>query len=90
MKEIRDALRGFITENFLFGMEGDFADGDSLLEQGIVDSTGVLELIGFLESSFQISVEDDELTPDNLDSIDNLVRFITTKSNGRPKAMTGS
>jgi len=55
-------------------------DSGSLLELGIIDSTGVLELVGFLEETFQITVEDDDLVPDNLDSVDNLVKYIQGKS----------
>jgi acyl carrier protein len=80
MNELANSLRHFITESFLFGVETPFADDDSLLEQGIVDSTGVLELITHLEDAYGIAVEDEELVPENLDSITNLVRFITEKS----------
>jgi acyl carrier protein len=84
--ELAATLRHFITENFLFGVESDFADDDSLLQRGIVDSTGVLELISFLETTFAVTVADDELAPENLDSIANLVRFIAAKR--QPAAAT--
>jgi len=54
-------------------------DDDSFLEKGIIDSTGVLELVAFIEENFGIKVEDEELIPENLDSIDNLVTFINSK-----------
>ncbi len=73
-------LREFIKETFLFGQETTFSDDDSFLEMGIIDSTGVLELVAFLETRFGISIEDEELVPENLDSINNLVRFVTSKS----------
>ncbi len=57
-------------------------DGDSLLDKGIVDSTGVLELIGFLEESFEIQIDDEELIPENLDSVVNLVDFVNRKKAG--------
>ena len=79
MKTITDTLRQFVAENFLFGMDTTFADDDSLLEQGIIDSTGVLELITFLESHFGITIADEELVPENLDSVTNLTRFVTSK-----------
>ncbi|MCK4606114.1 MAG: acyl carrier protein [candidate division Zixibacteria bacterium] len=60
----------------------ELTDSGSLLDLGIIDSTGVLELVGFLEEKFEISVEDDDLVPDNLDSIDNLVRFVDAKAAG--------
>lgn len=79
MNDIAQSLREFVQENFLFGEEANFFNDDSFLEQGIIDSTGVLELVTFLEELFEIAVDDDELVPENLDSIDNLVRFITSK-----------
>jgi len=79
MSDIGKSLREFIKENFLFGADDAFSDSDSLLEQGIIDSTGVLELIMHLESTYEISVEDSELLPENLDSIDNLKRFVAGK-----------
>ncbi len=73
-------IRTFIEENFLFGAGSDgLADDDSLVENGVIDSTGVMELVTFLESSFEVDIADDELVPRNLDSIDNLVRFIDAK-----------
>ncbi|HUT14304.1 MAG TPA: acyl carrier protein [Thermoguttaceae bacterium] len=79
MTDIQESLRQFIQENFLFGRELAISDDDSLMESGIVDSTGVLELIMFVESQFAITVDGDELVPENLDSIANLTRFITSK-----------
>ena len=78
--EMKDELRDYITENFLpfSGLET-FEDGDSLLENGIIDSTGVLELLEFLEETYSIQVEDHEVIPENLDSIDDLAAFITRK-----------
>ena len=79
MNNISSDLRGFIIENFLFGQETALADDDSFLEQGIIDSTGVLELVTFVEDKYQIAIDDTELVPDNLDSIERLVRFIQSK-----------
>ncbi len=84
MNPIAEALRQFITDNFLFGLDSSFADDDSLLERGIVDSTGVLELITFIESTYGIPVADDELVPENLDSINGLTRFIAAKQQSEP------
>jgi acyl carrier protein len=79
--EIKDKLKTFITENFLpFSGLDSFEDADSLLENGIIDSTGVLELLEFLEEHFSLEVEDSEVVPENLDSVDNLIAFITRKS----------
>ena len=69
----------FIIENFLFGNADGLEDHTSFLEEGIMDSTGVLELITFLEEEFSIKVEDEELIPENLDSINNLVAFMNQK-----------
>jgi len=78
--DIKEQVRGFITDNFMMGMDpGQLADKDSLLDKGIVDSTGVLELVGFLEETFGITIEDDELVPENLDSVDRLLTFINKK-----------
>ena len=76
----KKVLRDYIVENFLFGdTEAQFTDDDSFMEKGILDSTGILDLILFLEENFDIKVEDDELIPENLDSINNLVAFIGRK-----------
>ena len=73
-------IRSFIIENFLFGeMDCRLSNDDSFLDQGIIDSTGVLELVMFLETTYGISILDDELVPANLDSVNNLIRFISRK-----------
>lgn len=74
-------IRGFIVENFLFGSDdGSLKDGDSFLESGIIDSTGILEVVGFVEDEFGFDVNDEELVPENFDSIDRLVAYIERKS----------
>jgi acyl carrier protein len=77
--DIRQAVRQFIVDNFLFGEDGDLEDGTSFMDQGIIDSTGILELVGFVEQTWDIKVEDEDLVPANLDSIDNLLAFIQTR-----------
>jgi len=72
-------LRRFVIDNFLYGREAKFSDEDSLMELGFLDSTGVLELVSFLEKKFGIAVEDEDLVPENLDSIGNLARFVQRK-----------
>ena len=79
---IEEQVRNFITENFLFGEEKKVADTDSFLENGIIDSTGVLEVVSFVEDTFNIKVKDEEMVPENLDSISNLANFIKRKQNG--------
>lgn len=78
--DVREQIAGFIVSNFLFGDEsGAPAADQSLLNSGIVDSTGILELIEFLESEFEITVAEDETTPDNLDSVESLSNFVVRK-----------
>ena len=80
MQVYRDQIRAFIINNFLFDSEQSTLENDaSFLEQGIIDSTGVLELVEWLENTFAIKVEDEELLPDNLDSVDQLVQFVAKK-----------
>jgi len=77
---VREKVRNFIFENFLFGgTDAELKDDDSFLEQGIIDSTGMLELVAFIDENFGITVEDEELVPENLDSINVLVEFISRK-----------
>jgi acyl carrier protein len=77
---VREQIKGFIINNFMMGRNPEeLTDSDSLLNKGIIDSTGVLELVGFLEETFNIQVEDVELIPENLDSVNNLVNYIEKK-----------
>lgn len=79
--QVRDSITGFVVTNYLFGkVESAPAAGDSLMGKGIIDSTGILELIEFLESEFQIEVSEAETIPANLDSIDNLTSFVAAKT----------
>lgn len=80
MCDTREKVRAFVIENFLFGQGAGFKDESSFLEQGIMDSTGVLELVAFLEQTFSIKVSDDELLPDNLDSVDLICAFLGKKA----------
>ena len=80
MSTTRDALRQYVLENCLFTDDGSkLKDGESFLETGLLDSTGILEIILFVEETFGIKVKDDEMVPDNLDSIDALVAFVGRK-----------
>ena len=72
-------VRNFIIENFLFEEDENLKEDTSFLENGIIDSTGILELVTFIEDTFGIRVEDEELVPENLDSIANAVQYIQTK-----------
>lgn len=81
MTSIETDLRRYIVDKLLFGRTDTVVSGDtSFLESGLIDSTGVLELVAFLEEQFHIKVEDEDLIPANLDSIDALTRFVERKS----------
>jgi len=82
--QIRTELTKFIITNYLFG-DATLAPGDedSLIENGVIDSTGILELIEFLESHFEIEVSEGETIPENLDGISSLTQFIVSKKAAR-------
>jgi acyl carrier protein len=69
-------IRAYIVESFLLGQDDGFGNGDSLLESGVIDSTGVLEIVGFLEKTFQIQVKEEDLVPENLDTIQSIAKFV--------------
>lgn len=78
--ELKSQIRQFILKNYLFSSdEKALDDGVSLMKTGVVDSTGVLELISFLEEQFGVKVEDEEMTPENLDSVERIVAFVSGK-----------
>jgi acyl carrier protein len=72
-------IRDFIVQNFLFGDAGKLDDSASMLDKGIIDSTGILEVVQFLEDTFKISVLDEELLPENLDSVTNIAAYLDRK-----------
>ena len=76
-------VRAFVVENLLLGEEeNDFSDSQSFLESGLIVSTGILEVIAFLEEEYEITIADEEMVPDNLDSVDNIVAFLQTRRVG--------
>lgn len=78
---IEDKIRDYILENFLFtDDQSALSSTDSFLEKGLVDSTGILEIMTFIEDEYGFSVEDDEMIPENLDSVVNIVKFIGKKT----------
>jgi len=79
MEDIKLKVRGFVVDNFLFGNANGLADDTSFLEAGILDSTGVMEVVAYLEQQFGVRVDDDELTPENLDSIASIGAFVYRK-----------
>lgn len=76
---VRDQIRTFILSNYYVADGTSLSDSASLLEQGIIDSTGVLEVIFFIEETFAIKVEDKEMLPENLDSIEKIANFVIKK-----------
>ena len=76
---VAERIRAFLVDSFLLGDDDGFDDADSLIEAGIVDSTGVMEVVTFLEESFVIDIVDDELVADNLDSVERLAAFVQRK-----------
>jgi len=79
MEPYKSKIRQFIVENFLFGDATGLHDQTSFLESGIVDSMGILEIVNFLHETFAVEVAEDELLPENLDSIDNLSRYLDSR-----------
>ena len=76
---ISQRIREYIVQNFLLGQDNGLHPSDSLLKKGVLDSTGVLELVMFLEKTFGIEVADEDMVPENLDSINNIAAFLGKK-----------
>jgi acyl carrier protein len=82
LEQISQNIRKFLFENYLFGYdENEFSNDSSFLKFGILDSTGILELILFIESQFAIEVKDEEILPENLDSINSVSSLVWKKIN---------
>jgi len=80
---VERALTSFIVDNFLFGNASEAPKpSTSFMETGLIDSTGVLELVAFVEEKYGVKVGDDELVPENLDSVANLAAFVVKKAGG--------
>jgi len=78
---VKAKVRTYVLENYLFtDDQSALNDDDSFMKLGIIDSTGILEIISYLEEELGIQVEDDEMTPENLDSIENIIAFVSRKS----------
>ena len=80
MLDSKATIKKFIIENFLFGNADGLNDDTSFLEEGIIDSTGVLELVTYIEEKYTIEIDDEDLIPDNLDSINKIAVYISKKS----------
>src|SRR5262245_24494660 len=85
MSRILSKIREFITTNFYLAKSA-LADGDSLVDRGIIDSTGVLEVVDFLESEFGIAVPMEEMLPENFDSVESIAAFVGRKTNAELRA----
>ena len=77
--DIEREIHSFVLTNFLFGQTVDLQPDDSLLGRGLIDSTGVLELVDFLEEHYEIKVEDEEVIPNNLDSVGKVAAYVARK-----------
>ncbi len=77
-------IRQYITDTFLFGDGAALRSDSSFMQEGIVDSTGILEVVNWLEEKFGIDIKDNELLPDNLDSIKNIQQFLELKAGPEP------
>jgi len=78
--DVASQIRNFIVEDFLYGdTTVPLGEDESLLQKGLIDSTGILEVVQFLEGRFGIAVEDEELVPENLDSISAIARYVMRK-----------
>lgn len=77
--QLKSEIKNFIVENFLYGQNNGLGDDISFLGKGLIDSTGVLELVAFIEERYGVSVADEELIPDNFDSVNKLSNYINKK-----------
>ena len=86
MQAVTQEIRGFVIENFLFGQDRDsFSNEDSFLDHGLIDSMGILMLVEFVKERFSVSIDDEEIIPDNFDSVRRVATFVQNKlGNGRP------
>ena len=86
--EVRRKVRSYVIDSLLLGVAGNVGDSASLMEAGILDSTGAMELVAFLEAEFGFAVADTEITADNLDSIDRICALVARKQASRQPAET--
>ena len=86
MTDLHQAIRKFVVDHFLFGEDNGLPGDASFLEMGVVDSTGVLELVSHLEQTYKIKVADQDLVPENLDSINSIVNYLRRE---RPELAAG-
>ncbi len=82
--DYNNEIRNFVVSNFLFGDAGALQDDTSFMDSGIVDSTGIMELVMFLESKFGVKIQPEEVIPGNLDSVSRAAQFLARKRNNAP------
>lgn len=87
---LEEEIRDFIVENFLFGVDSGLNNDSSFLKEGIIDSTGIMQLVSHIQEQYLVPVEDDELTPENLDSIRKVAAFIQAKRQTTSAAATAT
>ena len=80
MPQVQQVVRCYIVDNFLFGQDGQFTNEDSFLEKGLIDSVGILTLVEYVAQNYQITVYDEEIVPENWDSVNRIVQFVQSKS----------
>ncbi len=80
MSDVKQVVREFVVENFLYGDDDELSDDTSFLENGIIDSTGVLELVEFIEDTFDLDIDNADLVPENLDSLEKVTAYIVSKT----------
>jgi acyl carrier protein len=76
---LQEEIKNFVVENFLFGEDKGLTYNSSFIKEGIVDSTGIMQLVSFIQDQYRIAIEDEELVPENLDSIEKVSAFIESK-----------
>ncbi len=81
LEQVRRELRDFVVTNYMFGQATELNDNESFMEAGLIDSTGLLELVSFVEEKYGFNVEDQELVPENLDSLAALAKYVGRKLN---------
>lgn len=83
---LQEDIKNFIVENFLFGDAGGLNNDSSFIKEGIVDSTGILQLVAFIQEQYLVAVEDEELIPENLDSVSKVAAFVEGKRRSAQEA----
>jgi acyl carrier protein len=82
----QDTVKQFIIDNFFYGADTNISPDTSFLGSNIVDSTGILEIVSFLQDTFNVTIDDDEMLPENLDSLKNIEQFLIRKLNGNRRS----